>query len=356
MDRSDRQTAVLLINLGTPDSPSPRDLRRYLREFLSDPRVLDMNRVARWALLHLVILPLRPRTSGRAYSAIWTEQGSPLLIHGEALRRSVATELGDDFQVELGMRYGKPSIRAALERLLARSPSRILLLPLFPQYSAAATASALAKVYEELGGRWDLPPVTSIGPFYAHPGFIGTLAGIGGEHLEEFRPDHVLFSFHGLPERQLRRSDPSGGRCLAEPSCCDAIVADNRSCYRAQCFATARALADALDLEAGTWSVSFQSRLGRTPWIQPYTDHRLPELAKSGVKRLAVFCPAFVADCLETLEEIGIRAREQWKELGGEELHLVPCANSHPQWVRTVAEMLRAHASPHRSYPSSGEG
>lgn len=341
---TDRPTGVLLVNLGTPDSPSVPDVRRYLREFLSDPRVIDINPVGRSLLLNLVILPFRPAKSGKAYASIWgTEgQGSPLLDHSRRLTTGVARALGGGYLVELGMRYGNPSIPDALGRLLAGDPGRIVVLPLFPQYSSAANGSAVERVYEVLGQAWNVPPVQTIGAFYDHPGFLDAFVEVARRHLPEFRPDHVLFSYHGLPERHVRKSDLSGRHCLASPSCCDAIGAQNRYCYRAHCFATTRALASRLGLAADGYGVSFQSRLGRTPWIKPYTDLVLPELARAGKKRLAVMCPAFVADCLETVEEIGIRAREQWRSLGGEELLLVPSLNAEPTWIKAVADMVRA--------------
>ena len=338
---SRERRGVLLVNLGTPDSPEVGDVRRYLRQFLSDPRVIDIPAVPRWLLLNLVILPFRPHKSAAAYAQVWTEAGSPLLVHGRALRDGVAAALGDEAVVELAMRYGQPSIPAALDRLIAADVAAIDVLPLFPQCSSAATGSALEAVSDALSQRADRPRVRTHGAFYEDPAFVAAFAGVARRHLSAFRPDHVLFSYHGLPERQVRAADRSGSHCLASGDCCERIAAANRDCYRAQCFATTRALAAALDLAADAHSLSFQSRLGRTPWIRPYTDERLPELAAAGVKRLAVLCPAFVADCLETLEEIGIRGREQWLGLGGEELRLVPSLNADPAWVEAVAGWVR---------------
>jgi protoporphyrin/coproporphyrin ferrochelatase len=343
MTVASRPTGVLLLNLGTPDSPSVPDVRRYLREFLSDPRVIDINPIGRSLLLNLIILPFRPAKSGKAYASIWTEEGSPLLVHSRHLAESVARKLGAGYLVELAMRYGAPSIPDALARLVAAQPSKIVVLPLFPQYSSAATGSALDRVYEVLGKAWNVPPVETIGAFYDDPGFIDAFAEVARRHLDPFRPDFVLFSYHGLPERHVRKSDPSGRHCLASPTCCDAIVPENRYCYRAHCFATTRALVAKLGLAADRHSVSFQSRLGRTPWVHPYTDVVLPELARAGKKRLAVMSPAFVADCLETVEEIGIRAKEQWRSVGGEDLLLVPSLNAEPTWVDTVARLVRQH-------------
>jgi ferrochelatase len=335
---------VLLVNLGSPDAPTPRAVRRYLREFLGDPRVLDMPNLARALLLNFVILPTRPRRSAEAYEKIWTPAGSPLVSNGVALRDGLRKALGDDWVVELAMRYGVPSIDAAVTRLAEADVERITVVPLFPQYASASTGSALEAVYCAAAERWNVPPLDVMPSFYDAPGFIASLAAVAREIPEEQLPDHVLISFHGLPERQIRKSDASGAHCFATESCCDAIGPANRFCYRAQCAATARDLAKALRLPREHWTLSFQSRLGRTPWIKPYTDEVLPELAERGVRRLAVICPSFVADCLETLEEIGLRARDQWLALGGEDLVLVPCVNAHPAWVATLAEWIRTGA------------
>lgn len=340
-------TGVLLVNLGTPDSPAVGDVRRYLREFLSDPRVIDINPAARWLLLNLIILRFRPAKSARAYRSIWGQDGSPLLAHSRRLTEAVAQRLGSSFVVELAMRYGSPSIPEALQRLLSRDLASVVVVPLFPQYSSAATGSAVERVCDVVAKSWNVPALETVGAFYDHPGFIAAFAEVGRARLAAFKPDHVLFSYHGLPERHIRKSDTTGRHCLASASCCDTITSANRYCYRAQCFATTRALAAALGLPPDQHSVSFQSRLGRTPWIAPYTDLVLPELARAGKKRLAVFCPAFVADCLETVEEIGIRAREQWLALGGEDLLLVPSLNAEGTWVEAVADLVRT-ATPHR--------
>ena len=335
------ETGVLLIQLGTPDAPRTPEVRRYLREFLGDPRVLDMPALGRALLLYGIILPFRAPRSARAYRQIWSEAGSPLLVHSRALAEGVAKELGEGFRVELGMRYGEPSLAGALDRLASAEVARIVVLPLFPHEAGSSSGSALQRTFELAGERWDPPALTTLGPFYDDPDFIAATAEIARPRLQEFSPDHVLLSYHGLPERQIRRSDATGGHCLESETCCDALGEANPHCYRAQCFATSRALAAALALEPDRVSTSFQSRLGRTPWIQPFTDQRLPELAAAGVRRLAVLCPSFVADCLETIEEIGIRARKQWQELGGEALELVPCVNASPAWVRAVAERVK---------------
>ena len=337
---------VLLVQLGTPDSTRVVDVRRYLRQFLSDPRVIDIPAAARWLLLRGVILPFRSPRSAAAYRCIWTQEGSPLRIHTQALGRAVAERLGPGFRVEVGMRYGNPSLARALARLREAAVARIVILPLFPQYAASSSGSALEASLALLARAWNVPEVHTLGPFHAAPGFVEAVAQAARPTLETLRPDHVLLSYHGLPERQIQRGDPTGAHCLRSADCCEAPPPGVRAfCYRAQCAATSEALARALALAPGTWSMSFQSRLGRTPWIRPFTDQVLPELAARGVRRLAVLCPSFVADCLETLEEIGIRARAQWEELGGEAFALAPCPNASPPFADAVAAWVRDAAT-----------
>jgi ferrochelatase len=341
------RTGVLLVNLGTPDAPRPREVRRYLREFLSDPRVFDYPALKRILILNLFILPLRPRASAEAYAKIWTEEGSPILVHGRALAERVRAALGGAAPVELAMRYQSPSIASALERLREAMVDEIIVFPLFPQYSSAAWGSAVERVFVEATRRWNVPALSVVPPFYDHPAFVRAFAAVARPVLEELRPDRVLMSFHGLPQRHVIKSDASDGRhCLRSEGCCDRIVAANRNCYRAQCAASARAIAGALGLSADAWEMTFQSRLGREPWIRPYTDLRIRDLARAGSRRLAVLCPAFVADCLETLEEIGIRARDDFLANGGEELRLVPSLNASDVWVDAVLEILRDRSRP----------
>lgn len=333
------KVGVLLVNLGTPDTPRPSEVRRYLREFLSDPRVIDINPIGRWLLLFLIILPLRPRRSAEAYEKIWGKGGSPLLVNGQALREAVAERL-DQVPVALAMRYGSPSIAGALDELRAAGCDQLVVVPLFPQYAASSTGSAVEAVYREAGRRWNTPFITVVPPFFDDLRFVEAFAQVAQPVLDDLRPDHVLMSFHGLPERHMKKSDESGRHCLYGDECCNKLVAANRNCYRAQCFATAAALAGRLALPEGGWSVCFQSRLGRDPWIRPYTDERIVELARAGVERVAVMCPAFVADCLETLEEIGIRAEADFRAAGGKALRLVPSLNAHPAWVDAVVGLV----------------
>ncbi|HEU0034658.1 MAG TPA: ferrochelatase [Kofleriaceae bacterium] len=335
---------LLLVNLGTPDEPTTPAVRRYLREFLGDPRVIDINAVGRALLLHLVILPFRPSKSAHAYQAIWDPtRGSPLLYHSQDLAAGVAERLGTGWHVELAMRYGRPSIPDALARLEAAAVDRIVVLPLFPQYASSSTGTAIARVMELAAQRWNVPALDFVPAFFDDPGFVSAFEAVARPALAEARPDHVLFSFHGLPVRQISKTDATGRHCLASDTCCDSLA--NPNCYRAQSFATARALAARLDLPPERYTICFQSRLGKTPWIEPHTDVEIDRLAKAGVKRLAVLCPAFVADCLETLEEIGIRAVAQFKAAGGEELVLVPSLNATPAWIEAVAQMAERHAA-----------
>ena len=339
-DRESPPLGVLLVNLGTPDSPSTGDVRRYLREFLSDPRVIDINPLARWLLLNLIILPFRPKQSAEAYQTIWTDRGSPLLFHGEDLTKMVAERLGEGHKVELAMRYGQPSIPDVINRMLVDGVERIVVLPLFPQYSSAATGSALDRVYQVAGEAWNVPSIDAVPAFYDHDAFIGAFADVARPHLESFKPDFILFSYHGVPERHVQKSDRSGEHCLRKPECCAQIGPVNRYCYRAQCFATTRAMVRALSLEEGCYDTSFQSRLGKNPWIKPYTDEILDGLVEKGFQRLAVMCPAFVADCLETIEEIGMRLKEDWVAAGGEDLLLVPSLNAEPVWADAVVQLV----------------
>jgi ferrochelatase len=338
-------TGLLLINLGTPDEPSTAAVRRYLREFLSDPRVLDINPVGRSLLLNAVILPTRPAKSAEAYRKVWdAERGSPLLYHSQDLAAGVAADLGDSWRVELAMRYGTPSIPAALDALQRAVCERIVVLPLYPQYASSSTGTSMELVMGLAAKQWTVPHLDFVPPFYADDGYLAAFEAVARPVLADAKPDHVLFSFHGLPERQITKTDRVGGVC-SFGDCCERVPLANPDCYRAQCVWTARAVAGRLGLANDGYTICFQSRLGRTPWIKPFTDVVLDEVAKAGKKRLAVLCPAFVADCLETLEEIGIRAVDQFKAAGGEALTLVPSLNATPAWVAAVAAMARRHAA-----------
>lgn len=334
------RTGVLIVNLGTPRSPRPVDVGRYLREFLMDPWVIDIPYPARWLLVQALIVPRRAYASGKLYEKIWTPEGSPLLVHTVNLAKGLQSELGENFVVRPAMRYGAPSIRSALEAFAQDGIEKLLAWPLYPQYSLAATKSSQQEI-----DRWAdvfLPGVPrAIAPaFYDRKEYLDAVAEVSRPHI--IGADRVLFSFHGLPARQVKKTDRSGRHCLAAANCCDQVTPANRDCYRAQSFHTARELASRLGLEKGKWDVGFQSRLGRTPWIEPFSDVLYESLPKQGVKKLAVLTPSFVADCLETLEEVQLRGEQAFKAAGGESLKLVPSLNSHPAWVRALAAKTRA--------------
>lgn len=326
------KNGLLLINLGTPNSPKPSDVRRYLAEFLTDQRVITLPAPLRYLLVYGLILPFRPKRSAHAYQKIWTTKGSPLLLHSENFLHKLQLKLGDHWKVALGMRYGAPNLDSALDSL--SDCKQITILPLFPQYSSAATGSAVAKALTILSSKTNIPPMKLIRDFHQYKGFIRAQA----QKITPFLPesDFILFSYHGVPEHHLLQNEC---KLLCKSSCAPESPG-NASCYRAQCKRTTELLAAELNLSKGQFGMSFQSRLGRTPWITPYTDQQLELLAGQGVKRLAIACPSFVADCLETLEEIGIRAREQWQALGGEKLFLVPCVNDSDDWIESIANFI----------------
>jgi ferrochelatase len=335
------RVGLLLVNLGTPDSTKVADVRRYLDEFLSDPRVIDIAAWRRWLLLNLIILRFRPRKSAEAYEKIWTERGSPLLFHTRDLAAKVQRRCGDGVVVDHAMRYGNPSIPAALDRFKTRAVDRIVVFPLYPQYSSAATGSSIEKVAGDASRFWNTPFIQVVPPFFEHRAFIDACVGVARPAFHEAAWERVIFSFHGLPERHCLKSDETGAHCLKSATCCDRIVEANRNCYRAQCFATARAIADGLGVREERRIICFQSRLGRTPWIRPYTDEVVVDLARSGVKRALILSSAFVADCLETIEELGIRAADSFKAAGGELLRLVPSLNADDAWADGVVALAR---------------
>lgn len=305
-----------------------------------DPYVIDIAWPLRWFFVHALILPKRPKLSGAAYEKIWTDRGSPLRFHLEDLTEKTVKLLGDGWNVKPAMRYGEPSIKNALREFVDEGVTEVKVVPLYPQYSLAATESSIAES-ERLRKKFARGlKLRFQSAFYSDPGFIEAFASVAKTALQDFSHDFVLFSFHGLPERQVKKTDKTGAHCLSKSDCCAAIAESNRDCYRAQCFTTAKLLARALHLKPGSYDVSFQSRLGRTPWIKPYTDKLYEELPKRGIKRLAVICPAFVSDCLETLEEIAIRGREDFIRKGGEELRLVPSLNASDVWAHALAKMV----------------
>lgn len=336
-------TGIILLNLGTPDNADLDSVKRYLKEFLSDPFVIDINPVARWLLVNALIVPFRSPKTLEAYLKIWTVDGSPLLIHLNDLRKKVGQQLGAGFIVESAMRYGKPTIENALLSLKSKHVDRIVVMMLYPQFALSSSQSSIEEI-KTTAKRLKLGlPLDFVPPFYDHPSFIDAFAVCGQTSIDQIKPDHVLFSFHGLPIRHIKKTECQPNFCLATRGCCDRIQQANANCYRAQCFSTARHLAQTLKISDENYSVSFQSRLGRTPWIQPFTDEVIGELREKGVKRLVVFCPSFVADCLETLEEINIRLRSSFIEMGGEAFDLVTCPNAEPVWAKGVSQIIKDH-------------
>ncbi len=334
---------ILLTNIGTPVSNEPEDVGHYLSEFLMDPYVVDIPKILRWILVKILIVPRRKHASSEAYKKIWLKEGSPLLINSQSLAKILSSNLGNEYSVKVGMRYSQPSIEKALKEFIAEKISKLLVIPMYPQFADSSSTSSIEKVQAEISKQNLNVEMTSIEAFYHQKGFIASYAEVIRESLANKKVDHYLFSYHGLPERQIQRLHPN--YCFRTQDCCLKITDQNQSCYRAQCVATTESLAKALGLKSGQYSFSFQSRLGRTKWIDPYTDVVLPELARKGVKKLAVVCPSFVADCLETLEEIGIRGREQFAREGGQELMLIPCLNSHPVWADALAEIVKTEIS-----------
>ena len=331
------QHALLLVNLGSPASTSVADVRSYLNQFLMDPYVIDLPWPLRRLLVSLILLS-RPAKSAHAYQSIWWPEGSPLVEISRQLTDAVRP-LWTQGPVELAMRYGEPSIETSLRKLAGQGITRVTFAPLYPQFADSTTTTALVEAQRVIAAHQLPLKLSVLQPFFDQPAYLDALAASVKPYLEQGF-DHLLMSYHGLPERHLHKTDPTGTHCLKGADCCQrASGAVLQSCYRAQCYQVSAGFAERAGLQAGQWSVAFQSRLGRAKWIEPYTEARLDELAAQGVKKLLVMCPAFVADCIETLEEIGIRGREQFIAAGGEELILVPCLNTQPQWVEALANI-----------------
>jgi len=329
---------VLLVNLGSPDSPSVADVRRYLREFLMDGRVLDVNWLLRFCIVNFAILPARPKQSAEAYHKIWTLAGSPLVVTSRNVQRKLQQRL--PVPVELAMRYQNPSILQAVRNLSQKGVNEVLLIPLFPHYAMSSFETAVERVKEVAAALAPQLRVQVQPPCFEHPDYIAAMVATAQELLQRGY-DHLLFSFHGLPERHMRKADPTGCHCLASENCCETASPAHATCYRAQAFKTVAAFVQQAKVPKDKYSVAFQSRLGRDPWLKPYTDFEIPRLAERGVKRLLVICPAFVSDCLETLEEIGLRGKDAFLAAGGTEFTLIPCLNEHPLWLAALEGMAR---------------
>lgn len=331
---------LLLVNLGSPASTSVPDVKKYLDQFLMDPYVIDLPWPVRRILVSL-ILSKRPAESAEAYKLIWWPEGSPLIEISRQLRDKVRP-LWSKGPVELGMRYAQPSIEEAVLALVAQGATTIVLAPLYPQFADSTTTTAIQETQRILNKHQLNIELKTLPAFYADELYLDSLIASTAEGMQQ-ELDHLLLSFHGIPERHIKKRDPSGSHCFSSPNCCAEASGDVlANCYRAQCFKTAEAFAKRAGLSPEQWSVSFQSRLGRTKWIDPYTEDQLDTLAKQGVKKLLVMSPAFVADCIETLEELGIRGREQFLAAGGESLELLPCLNDHDTWAQALVQMCEA--------------
>jgi protoporphyrin/coproporphyrin ferrochelatase len=332
-------TGILLVNLGTPDSPATGDVRRYLIEFLTDPRVIDIPAVQRHLLVRGIIGPFRAPKSAKSYREIWTKEGSPLLLNSQSQREGVAELLGPGYQVELAMRYQNPSITSVLERFKGKRLRKLRIIPLFPQYASASTGSVHAEVMRIVSQWQVIPDIEFVNSYPTHPGMIDAFADLA-RPMQPASYDHVLFSFHGLPERQLIKAD-AHGHCIKAADCCSVLSDKNHYCYSAQCHATAQALAAKLDIPKEKYTICYQSRLGKTPWVRPYTIDVIKELAESGKKRVLAFSPAFTSDCLETIFEIGEEYNEDFQKWGGEKMDLVPGLNAHPTWIAALADICK---------------
>lgn len=330
-----------MVNLGTPDSPSTADVRKYLNEFLMDGRVIDINPVLRSILVQGIIVPFRAPKSAKLYREIWSDEtGSPLLHYSKLQHQALVERLGDEYQVELAMRYQSPSIESALERLKANLVSDIKVIPLFPQYASASTGSVQEKVMSLVKTWQTIPNISFVNSFHDDDLMIQTFADNAKKHQPETY-DHVLFSFHGLPQRQLKKCDHTHSYCLQVDGCCNTLNDTNKFCYSAQSYDTARLIAEQMGISKNQYTVCFQSRLGNDPWVQPYTSAVIEELAHQGKKRLLVLCPAFVADCLETVYEVTEEYGAEFKALGGEHVQLVESLNDNPTFIDSLERMAR---------------
>lgn len=330
--------AVLLINLGSPDTTEVKDVRRYLKQFLMDPRVIDSSSFMRWLVVNLLILPFRPKKTAEAYKRIWTLEGSPLIISSKDLQQSLSEALNID--IELAMSYGKPTIADAIKRLKEKGIKELFIIPLFPHYAMSSYETAIVATMEEIRKIAPHLRTVTLQPFYQDTDYIDALVESAKPYLNEAF-DHLLFSFHGLPERHLRKSDPSHAHCMITPDCCDTCNPAHATCYKHQCLQTVKLFVKKANLPEGKYSVSFQSRLGRDPWIQPFTDQQIAQFPQKGIKKLLVICPAFVADCLETLEEIAMAGKESFIHAGGESFQQIPCLNGHPRWIEFLVNKVK---------------
>jgi ferrochelatase len=331
---------VLLVNLGSPDSPTPKDVKPYLDEFLMDERVIDAPKWLRTLLVRGIILQTRPRKSAKAYKKIWWEEGSPLIVISERFRDKVKKQLS--LPVALGMRYGTMSIEKALGELQSEGVDEVLLVPLYPHYAMSSYETVVVKTLEVQQEKFPEMQVTTMPAFYKNPDYIKVLSESIAEGLKDFDYDHILFSYHGIPERHIRKSDPTKFHCKIDGSCCKINSVAHHTCYRHQCYETTDLVIEHMKLDETKVSSSFQSRLAGDPWLKPYTDYEFERLAKEGRENLAVVTPAFVSDCLETLEEIAMEGQEQFEEAGGKHYTHIPCLNDSDPWVALMVKWIKA--------------
>lgn len=334
------KTGILLVNLGTPDSPSVADVRSYLSEFLNDPRVIDIPWFWRKVLVNLIIVPFRAPKSAQIYQKLWTANGSPLLYYSTQAKELLQRSLGDAYDVHLAMRYKNPSIRFVLEKMHKENYDKIIVLPMFPQYASASTGSALEEVMSVIKSWWVIPEIRIISQYYDHPDFIDGIVDRAKKFdLNEF--DHILFSYHGLPERQVDKVYSEG--VCADHDCEREITDENKYCYKATCYATTRLLTEKLSIPNEKYTVCFQSRLDKK-WLKPFSDEVVKDCAKKGMKKILVFSPAFTADCLETIIEIGDEYQEIFRAHGGQKVQLVESLNDHPLWIQCLKDLVLRNA------------
>jgi ferrochelatase len=341
--------AVLLVNLGSPDSTAVPDVRRYLQEFLGDERVIDKPDSAflRGLLVNRLIIPKREKNSAHAYEQVWTKDGSPLIAISNRVREKLAATLGVTTPVYLAMRYGNPSIASVVAQIAADGVDELLLFPQYPHYAMSSYETVVVRVQEEIARQAPKLRMTTVQPFFADADYIDALHTVSAPYFAQGY-DHVLFSYHGLPERHMRKADSSHAHCLTVADCCSTCSPVQATCYRAQCFATTRALVAKAGIPADKHSISFQSRLAGEPWLSPYTDYEFVRLAKEGKKRLLVVCAAFTADCLETIEEISGEGKEIFIGAGGENFSQIPCLNDHPAYIDFLAKRVQHWLTPRR--------
>lgn len=327
-----------MVNLGSPKSTSPKDVKNYLDEFLMDERVIDVPWLLRAFIVKGIVLNTRPKKSAEAYQRIWWDEGSPLIVLSERLQEKVDNYTG--VPIALAMRYGEPTIKQGLQELADKGVDEVLLMPLYPQFAMATTETILVLAEELRQEFFPQMKFTTLPPFYNHPDYVNVLSRSIGEKLDGVDYEHLLFSYHGVPERHIKKSDITKSHCKIDGTCCKTASPAHQFCYRHQCLETTEQVAKTLQLKEGTYSTSFQSRLGFDPWLQPYTDRTIEKFGLNGMKKMAIVSPAFVSDCLETLEELGMEGKEIFEENGGEEFTLIPCLNDREDWIKTLSRWI----------------